>query len=142
MRLGKSKSQKETLFFILLGNYLDFHLKNAPSRPNSPAGLGVDTDSGHVITCCEFFDQYPQVTLHKFAAQRLHQANLVTDGQQLLLYNLAKGRKKTQSHTAAASVPPLHGVCLPYFTSAVLFFPRVFFTFCKAHLHAQHTPGS
>lgn len=51
--------------------------------------------------------------------------------------------EKTQSHTAAASLPPLHAVCVPvYFTSAVEFFPRTFFTLFKAHLHAQHMPGS
>lgn len=51
--------------------------------------------------------------------------------------------EKTQSHIAAASLPPLHAVCVPvYFTSAVEFFPRTLFTLFKAHLHAQHKPGS
>lgn len=50
--------------------------------------------------------------------------------------------KQRQSHTAAASLPPLHAFCQPYFTSAVTLFERTFFTFLKAHLHAQHTPGS
>lgn len=50
--------------------------------------------------------------------------------------------EKTQSHTAAAFLPALHAFCVPYFTSAVAFFVRVLFTLFKAHLHAQHTPGS
>lgn len=38
---------------------------------NSLAGPGVDADGSHVIAGGEFFDQYPQVARHKFAAQRL-----------------------------------------------------------------------
>lgn len=42
-----------------------------PSVMNSLAGFGVDADGPHVIAGGEFLDQYPQVILHKFVAQRL-----------------------------------------------------------------------
>lgn len=41
-----------------------------------------------------------------------------------------------------AGLPPLHAFGAPYFTSAVMLFPRIFFTLFKDHLHAQHRPGS
>lgn len=114
--------------------------RHYPSGMNSLAGLGFDTDSGHAITCCEFFNQHRQVLSHKLFADRLCWADLVTDGQQLGLYNLDEKRMKKHKVTMVL-LPFLNAFYLPYFTSLVAFFPRTFFTLLKANLHAPHTPG-
>lgn len=101
---------------------------------NSLAGLGFETDGVHVIICCEFFDQYVQVTLHKFAAYRLKHPGPVTYRQQLCLYNLAGGRKnKTpRPHCWALSSTTLCLLCtMLYLHSGV---------FSKGLLHPSYCP--
>lgn len=52
------------------------------------------------------------------------------------------GLKKSHRCSFQQDLPPLGAFGVQYFTSAVVSFPMIFFTFFKAHLHAQHTPGS